>query len=80
MQGLYLIFGHFAQLVCNFMGFIYPAYVSVKAIETATKDDDTQWLTYWSCQGHRNSNERRRHTMAYILKRRLAMQIEYCTD
>ncbi|KIH44001.1 TB2/DP1, HVA22 family [Ancylostoma duodenale] len=48
MQGLYLIFGHFAQLVCNFMGFIYPAYVSVKAIETATKDDDTQWLTYWS--------------------------------
>ncbi|RCN29703.1 TB2/DP1, HVA22 family [Ancylostoma caninum] len=47
MQGLYLIFGHFAQLVCNFMGFIYPAYVSVKAIETATKDDDTQWLTYW---------------------------------
>ncbi|PIO53007.1 hypothetical protein TELCIR_25678, partial [Teladorsagia circumcincta] len=46
MQGLYLIFGHFAQLVCNFMGFIYPAYVSIKAIETATKDDDTQWLTY----------------------------------
>ncbi|CAJ0594676.1 unnamed protein product [Cylicocyclus nassatus] len=47
LQGLYLIFGHFAELVCNFMGLIYPAYVSIKAIETATKEDDTQWLTYW---------------------------------
>ncbi|VDN27941.1 unnamed protein product, partial [Cylicostephanus goldi] len=46
LQGLYLIFGHFAELVCNFMGLIYPAYVSIKAIETATKEDDTQWLTY----------------------------------
>ncbi|PAV70079.1 hypothetical protein WR25_21652 [Diploscapter pachys] len=47
LQALYLIFGHFAELVCNFMGFIYPAYVSIRAIESHSKDDDTQWLTYW---------------------------------
>ncbi|KAB0803653.1 hypothetical protein PPYR_00623 [Photinus pyralis] len=44
---LWLMFGFAGQLVCNCVGFLYPAYVSIHAIETPHKDDDTKWLTYW---------------------------------
>jgi len=47
LVGLYLMVGYGAQFLCNFIGFIYPAYCSIKAIESSDKNDDTQWLTYW---------------------------------
>jgi len=36
-----------SSLICNFVGFLYPAYMSFKALETSGSGDDKQWLTYW---------------------------------
>ena len=42
---LFLLGG--AKLVSDLVSFIYPAYMSFKAIDSKDPTDDTQWLTYW---------------------------------
>jgi receptor expression-enhancing protein 5/6 len=42
---LYLAGG--AKLMVDLAGFLYPAYMSFKALDTAETTDDVQWLTYW---------------------------------
>lgn len=42
-----MIFGIGIASLTNLVGFVYPAFKSFQAIETATKGDDTQWLVYW---------------------------------
>jgi len=36
-----------ASPVSTLLGWALPAYLSVKAIESPGRNDDTQWLTYW---------------------------------
>nr|GAT50816.1 predicted protein [Mycena chlorophos] len=43
-----------AALISNLVGWGLPAYLSFKAIETPTPQDDIQWLTYWVVFGFFN--------------------------
>ena len=53
-----MIFLHFinplASPVSNLVGWALPAYLSFKAIESPSPQDDVQWLTYWVVFGFLN--------------------------
>jgi len=36
-----------AAVMCNIIGFIFPAIKSVRAMETHATTEVTQWLVYW---------------------------------
>jgi len=42
-----IVFNLGGQLLTNIAGFAIPGYYSLEALFTASKSDDTQWLTYW---------------------------------
>jgi len=48
---IFIFFNIFGDLLSTLIAFIYPAYASFKAIESVDKNDDTQWLTYWTVFG-----------------------------
>jgi len=50
LVGLYFFLVFFnigGEFLVNFAGFILPGYYSLDALFSASKVDDTQWLTYW---------------------------------
>jgi len=45
---VFLVFFNIAgEFLVNFAGFLLPGYYSLEALFSASKVDDSQWLTYW---------------------------------
>lgn len=42
-----LFFGFGGNLISKAVGVFYPAFESLKALESARDQDDRKWLTYW---------------------------------
>jgi len=49
-----MLFNSLAAPISNFIGWLLPAYLSFKALETKQAEDDIQWLTYWVVFGFFN--------------------------
>ncbi|PWO00202.1 protein YOP1 [Tilletiopsis washingtonensis] len=52
-----VFFNIFAGFLTNLIGFVLPAYFSMRALETPQPQDDVQWLTYWVVFGAFNFAE-----------------------
>ncbi|KAF0456443.1 TB2/DP1, HVA22 family-domain-containing protein [Gigaspora margarita] len=52
-----IFFNVWGELLSDVIGWLYPAYASFKAIESPEKEDDVQWLTYWTVYGFINMVE-----------------------
>ncbi|XP_021746459.1 HVA22-like protein a isoform X1 [Chenopodium quinoa] len=44
---LYVVASNFDVLAGPLVALVYPLYASIKAIESGSRSDDQQWLTYW---------------------------------
>lgn len=44
---MYLVVGYATSFLTSLLGFVYPFWASYKALDTNSKEDDTQWLIYW---------------------------------
>jgi len=49
-----MFFNALAAPISNFVGWMLPAYLSLRALETKEAEDDIQWLTYWVVFGFFN--------------------------
>lgn len=51
---LLIFFNVFAGFLTNLIGFLLPAYFSMRALDSPQPQDDIQWLTYWVVFGFFN--------------------------
>ena len=54
-----------AAVMCNIIGFIFPAIKSVRAMETHATTEVTQWLVYWGVYASFSGIEIFEGTLAY---------------
>ena len=41
------VIGTLSRPLCHFLGYVYPAYQTFKAVQSPNKDTHAQWLTFW---------------------------------